>query len=265
MSSRLIDILCDSRPIPLRENAHILGSMKDKTHILIVDDHREIRELVGKILIKDGFHISTAADGREMQQVLRNSQVDLIVLDLMLRLEDGLTLCRELRSGPTNIPIIILTAKGDEIDRVLGLEMGADDYVAKPFSSRELVARIKAVLRRARSLPSSGGGASPKIYRFGKWVLDTAKREIESDEIVVPLSTGEFNLLLAFVEHPQHVLSRDQLLDLAKGRFATSLDRSIDLQVSRLRRKIERDAKNPEVIKTVWGDGYLFTPHVMRE
>ena len=239
--------------------------MRNSAHILVVDDHREIRDLVGQILVKDGYRVSTAADGREMRQMLGARKIDLIILDLMLPVEDGLILCRDLRAESSAIPIIILTAKGDEIDRVLGLEMGADDYVAKPFSGRELLARIKAVLRRTRSLPPPAKEPVATIYRFGKWTLDTARREIEANDLVVPLSTGEYNLLMAFVQHPQRVLSRDQLLDLSRGRSAAPLDRSIDLQVSRLRRKIERDAKKPEVIKTIWGDGYIFTPKVTIE
>jgi len=244
---------------------HIFEDMSKTAHILIVDDHQEIRTLVSKILEKDGYRVSTAADGRQMRQRLRDHVIDLIVLDLMLPVEDGLALCRDLRAKGSSIPIIILTAKGDEIDRVLGLEMGADDYVAKPFSSRELLARIKAVLRRSHAFPPPGQSASPALYRFGKWRLDTTRRELENDDIVVPLSTGEFNLLIAFLRHPQRVLNRDQLLDLAKGRSASPLDRSIDLQVSRLRRKIEEDVKNPEIIKTIWGDGYIFTPAIESE
>lgn len=239
--------------------------MNRSAHVLIVDDHQEIRDLVSQILTKDGFRVSTAADGRQMRQRLRDHVIDLIVLDLMLPVEDGLALCRDLRAKGTTVPIIILTAKGDEIDRVLGLEMGADDYVAKPFSGRELLARIKAVLRRARSLPPPGQSAVPSLYRFGPWTLDTARRELENDDIVVPLSTGEYNLLMAFIQHPGRVLNRDQLLDLAKGRSSAPLDRSIDLQVSRLRRKIEADARNPEIIKTIWGDGYIFTPAIENE
>lgn len=236
------------------------------SHILIVDDHREIRDLVGKLLEREGFRVSTAADGEEMHLVLRDHSIDLIVLDLMLPKVDGLLLCRDLRAGGSDIPIIMLTAKGEEIDRVLGLEMGADDYIPKPFSGRELVARIKAVLRRSRSLPPTANGPLPNVYFFGKWTLYPARRELVSaDGLVVPLSSGDYNLLLAFIQHPNRVLSRDQLLDLAKGRSATPLDRSIDLQVSRLRRKIEEDAAAPELIKTVWGDGYLFTPEVRGE
>ncbi len=240
--------------------------MRNSSHILVVDDHQEIRTLIGRLLEKDGYRVSTAADGKEMRRVLDERRVDLIVLDLMLPDEDGLTLCRNLRAGSSSVPVIILTAKGDGVDRILGLEMGADDYVAKPFSGRELVARIKAVLRRTHALPPIPGGSAVPVYRFGLWMLDTGKRELESDaDIVVPLSTGEYNLLLAFLQHPQRVLTRDQLLDLAKGRSAAPFDRSVDLQVSRLRRKIGDEAKDPKIIKTVWGGGYIFTPKVTCE
>jgi two-component system OmpR family response regulator len=216
-------------------------------HILIVDDHREIRELVCRALAKEGFRVS----------------VDLILLDLMLPGEDGLSLCRDLRTQ-SNVPIIMLTAKGDEVDRVIGLEMGADDYLPKPFGSRELIARIRAVLRRSRENAAAPDPAKqPKHYRFDHWRLDTGRRElIRDDGTVVPLSTGEFDLLAVFVERPQRVLSRDQLLDLTHGRAASPLDRSIDTQVSRLRRKLEQDPANPVIIKTVWGGGYTFTPAV---
>jgi two-component system OmpR family response regulator len=237
--------------------------MSSAPHILIVDDHREIRELISRALAKEGFRVSAAADGRAMRQVLADSRVDLILLDLMLPGEDGLSLCRSLRSQ-SNIPIIMLTAKGDEVDRVIGLEMGADDYLPKPFGSRELVARIRAVLRRSRDNPAPAPrGVQPKQYRFDRWRLDTSRRElIRDDGTVVPLSTGEYDLLVVFVERPQRVLSRDQLLDLARGRATTTLDRSIDTQVSRLRRKLEDDPTNPSIIKTVWGGGYMFTPAV---
>jgi two-component system OmpR family response regulator len=232
-------------------------------HILIVDDHREIRELVCRALAKEGFRVSVAADGRAMRQVLAESRVDLILLDLMLPGEDGLSLCRDLRTQ-SNVPIIMLTAKGDEVDRVIGLEMGADDYLPKPFGSRELIARIRAVLRRSRENAAAPDPAKqPKHYRFDHWRLDTGRRElIRDDGTVVPLSTGEFDLLAVFVERPQRVLSRDQLLDLTHGRAASPLDRSIDTQVSRLRRKLEQDPANPVIIKTVWGGGYTFTPAV---
>ncbi len=235
-------------------------------HILVVDDHREIRDLVSRALAKEGFRVSTAGDGRVMRKVLADARIDLIVLDLMLPGEDGLALCRALRAE-SNIPIIMLTAKGDEVDRVIGLEMGADDYLPKPFGSRELVSRIRAVLRRSR-MPSSNDDnrQKPKRYRFDRWALDVETRELLRDDgVVVPLSTGEYDLLLALVERPQRTLSRDQLLDLARRRTANAFDRSVDTQVSRLRKKIERDPSDPKIIKTVWGGGYVFTPAVTQE
>lgn len=242
------------------------SGMQGAAHILIVDDHREIRDLVAKALIKDNFRVSTAADGRAMRKVLADSRIDLILLDLMLPGEDGLSLCRSVRSE-SNIPIIMLTAKGDEVDRVIGLEMGADDYLPKPFGSRELIARIKAVLRRNHDNTSSGAQSQqPRRYRFDRWTLDTGSRELIGDDgVAVPLSTGEYRLLVTFVERPQRVLNRDQLLDLTHGRTAGTFDRSIDTQVSRLRKKLERDPGEPKIIKTVWGGGYTFTPAVSQE
>jgi len=240
--------------------------MQGAAHILIVDDHREIRELVSRALAKEGFRVSAAADGRAMRKVLADGRIDLIVLDLMMPGEDGLSLCRGLRAE-SNIPIIMLTAKGDEVDRVIGLEMGADDYLAKPFGSRELIARIRAVLRRGRGEAVATSAAErPKRYRFDRWVLDVGARELVRDDgVTMSLSTGEYDLLIALVERPQRVLSRDQLLDLARHRAANAFDRSVDTQVSRLRKKIERDPAEPTLIKTVWGGGYIFTPDVSRE
>ena len=234
-------------------------------HILIIDDHREIRDLVARTLSKEGFRVSAAADGRAMRKVMADSRIDLILLDLMLPGEDGLSLCRALRAE-SNVPIIMLTAKGDEIDRVIGLEVGADDYLAKPFGSRELVARIRAVLRRSRDRVAPIADDRPRHYRFDRWQLDTGARELlREDGVTIPLSTGEYDLLIVLVERPQRVLSREQLLDLAGRRGANVLDRSIDTQVSRLRKKIEIDAGDPKIIKTVWGGGYMFTPAVSRE
>ena len=240
--------------------------MQTAAHILIVDDHREIRELVSRALAKEGFRTSAAADGRAMRKVVSDSHIDLVLLDLMLPGEDGLSLCRSLRAE-SDIPIIMLTAKGDEVDRVIGLEMGADDYLPKPFGSRELVARIRAVLRRGRRSPGEPGPAQrTNRYHFGQWILDAGARElIRTDGVTVSLSTGEYDLLMALVEHPQRVLSRDQLLDLARGRSANAFDRSIDTQVSRLRKKIEADPSDPKIIKTVWGGGYTLTTPVSHE
>jgi two-component system OmpR family response regulator len=236
-------------------------------HILVVDDHREIRELVSRALAREGFRVSVAADGREMRKVMADAGIDLVVLDLMLPGEDGLSLCRRLRTD-SNIPVIMLTAKGEEVDRVIGLEMGADDYLSKPFGSRELVARIRAVLRRRARETTDAAEPRHKTRRFcfDRWTLDTDTRELLRDDgIGVPLSTGEYDLLLVLVERPQRVLSREQLLDLSRGRSATAFDRSVDTQVSRLRKKIERDPGEPRIIKTVWGGGYMFTPEVVRE
>jgi two-component system OmpR family response regulator len=240
--------------------------MDSAPHILVVDDHREVRDLVARALTREGFRVSQAADGRAMRRALEDGRYDLILLDLMLPGEDGLSLCRGLRAQ-SDIPIIMLTAKGEEVDRVIGLEMGADDYLPKPFGSRELIARIRAVLRRSRDRapPSGAPDKPPATFAFDTWTLDTATRSLlRQDGVTVPLSTGEYDLLLAFVERPQRVLSREQLLDLARGRAAASFDRAIDTQVSRLRRKIERDPANPVLIKTVWGGGYIFTPGVRR-
>ncbi|MBW7900167.1 MAG: response regulator [Rhodocyclaceae bacterium] len=237
--------------------------MDNAAHILVVDDDREIRQLVGDYLRGNGFRLSLAADGRQMRQALDEARVDLVVLDLMLPGEDGLTLCRHLRATPAfvQLPILMLTARGEPIDRVVGLEMGADDYLAKPFEPRELLARIRNILRRARALPDRPAGHAPR-YRFAGWTLDCGLRQLSSPEaVVVPLSGAEYRLLLVFLEHPQRVLNRDQLMDLTKGRDADPFDRSIDLQISRLRQKLGDDARAPTLIKTVRNEGYvLATP-----
>lgn len=240
--------------------------MKKSPHILIVDDDREIRTLVGRSLEKEGFRTSAANDGGEMMKLFDKGAYDLIVLDIMLPGKDGLQLCRDLRARNVSTPIILLTAKGEDVDRIIGLEMGADDYVSKPFNSRELIARIKAVLRRSSAPKANDQMRTVRFVSFGDWRLDTVSRELFArDGSIVSLSTGEFDLLNVFVMHPQTVLSRDHLLDLAKGRSAIVFDRSIDIQVSRLRRKLGDDAKEPKIIKTVWAGGYIFTPDVVSE
>jgi two-component system OmpR family response regulator len=243
-----------------------MASMDRTPHLLVVDDDREIRSLVAQFLTKHGYRVTGVRDGEEMMRTLDGARVDLIVLDLMLPGEDGLSLCRRLRATPqtAQTPVIMLTAMGEETDRIVGLEMGADDYLAKPFSPRELLARIKAVLRRVSAPPVAGApAAAGTVLRFEGWSLDLTKRELRSpDGVLVQLSAGEYDLLVAFAEHPQRVLTRDQLLDLARGRSAVPFDRSIDVQVSRLRRKIEPDPADPTLIKTVRGGGYLFTPTV---
>jgi two-component system OmpR family response regulator len=235
-------------------------------HIAVVDDHRDIRDLVGRYLQQQGYRVSTADGGAALRRLLERGAPDLIVLDIMMPGEDGLTLCRELRNDSrtgASIPIIFLTARADETDRVIGLELGADDYLIKPFSSRELLARIKAVLRRVNSLPPQPMARKVGTMRFDRWVLDLGRRELQGDDgIGVPLSTAEFRLLKVFVERPGLVLSRDQLLDLTVGREGDPFDRSIDNQISRLRRKVETDPKNPAIIQTHRGGGYSFMPEV---
>lgn len=234
-------------------------------HILVVDDHSEIRDLLKRFLEQHGMRVSCARDGKEMKRLLDEREFDLLVLDLMMPGEDGLTLCRELRVK-SRLPIIMLTAMGEETDRIIGLEMGADDYLAKPFNPRELLARIKAVMRRTQVEIQSVPEALTRDLRFDRWLLDINRRELVDEEGVgMSLSTAEFDLLKVFLERPQRVLSRDQLLDLARGREAVAFDRAIDTLVSRLRRKLERDPKNPELIKTIWGGGYLFAADVTQE
>ncbi len=233
-------------------------------HLLVVDDDREIRDLVSRFLTRHGYRVTTARDGREMKQALADWSIDLIVLDLMLPGTDGLTLCRELRVD-SNVPVIMLTAMGEETDRIVGLEMGADDYLPKPFNPRELLARIKAVLRRIEQPPRVPDEARSNLIRFKGWELDTATWVLKNvDGTLVDLTAGEFELLLTFTQHPQRVLSRDQILDMTRGRSAVPFDRSVDVQVGRLRRKIEADPANPLFIKTVRGGGYIFTPSVER-
>ncbi|MCS3833838.1 response regulator [Aeromonas veronii] len=232
------------------------------THILVVDDHSEIRDLLKRFLEQHGLRVSCARDGKEMKRLLEEREFDLLVLDLMMPGEDGLTLCRELRVK-SNLPIIMLTAMGEETDRIIGLEMGADDYLAKPFNPRELLARIKAVMRRTQAETQPTAETLTRDLRFDRWLLDVNRRElVDEDGVGLSLSTAEFDLLKVFLERPQRVLSRDQLLDLARGREAVAFDRAIDTLVSRLRRKLERDPKNPELIKTIWGGGYMFSADV---
>ena len=232
--------------------------MDTPDHILIVDDDAEIRSLLRQYLQKNGLRVTAVPDGRAMWQALEAGRIDLIVLDLMLPGDDGLTLCRNLRAKSSDIPVIMLTARGEETDRIVGLEMGADDYLAKPFSARELLARIKVVLRRARSLPQNLQPDNARHIRFGDWVLDTVHRQLVSAAgVVTPLSGAEYRLLRIFLSHPNRVLNRDQLVDLTQGKEADPLDRSIDVQVSRLRYRLGDDPREPHLIKTVRGEGYV--------
>jgi two-component system OmpR family response regulator len=237
-------------------------------HILIVDDDIEIRGLLTQYLEKNGFKATAAADGRQMRAVLAAGPVDLIVLDLMLPGEDGLALCRHLRGGAAgSVPILMLTARNEDTDRIVGLEMGADDYLAKPFVARELLARIAAVLRRTRMLPPNmSSPAEPaRMLSFGGWSLDTTERHlIDGAGIMVSLSGAEYRLLRVFLDHPQRVLSRDQLLTLTQGRDAEVFDRSIDLLVSRLRQRLGDEAREPRYIKTVRSEGYVFSAAIER-
>jgi len=231
-------------------------------HLLVVDDHRDIRDALKAYLVEHGYRVSLAASADAARQALKVAAIDLVVLDIMMPGEDGLSLCRDLRAT-TRLPVILLTAMAEEMDRVIGLEMGADDYITKPFNPRELLARVRAVLRRTEALPPGHSTPSAARLRFADWVLDTGRQELSGqDGIGVALSTGEFILLRTFLERPGMVLSRDQLLDITRGREANLFDRSIDNQVSRLRKKIERDPKTPELIKTHWGGGYCFTAEV---
>ncbi len=237
--------------------------MKASGHILVVDDQNEICEVVQQYLSSEGYTVEVANDGPAMRRVMAQHAIDLVILDLMLPGEDGLTLARQLREEST-VGIIILTGRGETVDRIIGLEMGADDYLPKPFHLRELLARVKSVLRRAsaRSQKDQAGGGRSKA-RFAGWHLDLATRELVSPEgTEVRLTTGEFDLLAAFVSNANQVLSRDRLLDLARNREAGPFDRTIDVQVGRLRRKLEQDPENPTIIKTVRGTGYIFTPTV---
>lgn len=239
--------------------------MEPSPHILVVDDHRDIRELLGRYLAQHGFRVSPADSAAAARRILKSAAVDLVVLDVMMPGESGLQLTRSLREAG-DVPIILLTAMGEETDRIIGLEMGADDYLAKPFNPRELVARIRTVLRRAQALPRPREpAAADGRLRFDRWQLDLARRELLDEAgVTVPLSSGEFRLLAALLERPGLVLTRDQLLDLTRGRAAGLFDRSIDNQISRLRRRIERDPARPALIKTVRGDGYSFVGPVTR-
>jgi two-component system OmpR family response regulator len=244
------------------EDRRDFAIMSDASHILVVDDQKEICEVVQEYLSSEGYRVSAATDGTGMRQVMAQNAVDLVILDLMLPGEDGLTLARWLRDQ-SDVGIIILTGRGETVDRIIGLEMGADDYLPKPFHLRELLARVKSVLRRASQRTQEKPAAGRAKARFAGWNLDLATRELRSPTGGdVRLTTGEFDLLAAFVNNANQVLSRDRLLDLARNREAGPFDRTIDVQVGRLRRKLEDDPQQPTLIKTVRGTGYIFTPTV---
>ena len=231
--------------------------MPPQDHILVVDDDAQIRSLLSEYFEKNGYRVTAVGDGRAMRAALKVAPPDIVILDLMLPGEDGLVLCRDLRAR-SNVPVLMLTARGEDTDRIVGLEMGADDYVPKPFHPRELLARVKSILRRARTLPDNLQPERAKAFRFAGWILDVATRSLTSpDGILVDLSGTEFRLLRVFVDHPNRTLTRDQLIDLMLDRDAGPFDRAIDVQVSRLRRRLRDNGKEPTLIKTVRGQGYV--------
>lgn len=233
--------------------------MSENKKILMVDDDLRMRELLQRYLTEQGFEIKTVSNSKEMDTALESESFDLLVLDLMMPGEDGLAVCRRLRSQNVITPIIMLTARGDEVDRIIGLEMGADDYLPKPFNPRELLARINAVLRRHEHSPQSNLN-SKESFTFGEFTFDAANRSLTKDGENITITSGEFALLKVFTEHPRQPLSRDRLMQLARGRELDVFDRSIDVQVSRLRRLIEPNPAQPKFLKTMWGFGYVFIP-----
>ena len=233
-------------------------------HLLLVDDEPGIREPLADYLRRNGYRVTTAANVAAARQMLAAHEIDLVLLDIMMPGGSGLELTRDLRASSA-IPVILLTAKAEETDRVMGLEIGADDYVTKPFSPRELLARANAVLRRSREAGQAVRAPEAESFAFGPWILKSGERElIGLDAVATPLSTGEYNLLHAFVTHPRRVLSRDRLLDLSQGREFAAFERSIDNHISRLRKKIEDNPSDPKLIKTVWGGGYMLAAEVKR-
>jgi two-component system OmpR family response regulator len=257
----LTETLGNNNLTAFRVLSSYFNAMTRAPHILLVEDDREICGLVTRFLQTNDMRVSTAGDGRHMDRVLKDNRIDLIVLDVMLPGEDGLMICRRLRSA-SQLPVIMLTAKGEEIDRIVGLELGADDYMTKPFSPRELLARIRAVLRRgvATEVEEARSGA---ILMFDGWRLDPNTRRLhDPDGVRVALTGAECELLLVFCERPRRVLSRDQLIDLTQGRAAAPFERSIDILVSRLRQKMEKEPREPTLIQTIRSGGYMFSPEV---
>ncbi|MGB4813006.1 MAG: two-component system response regulator OmpR [Methylophilaceae bacterium] len=228
--------------------------------ILVVDDDVRLRELLQRYLTEQGFAVKTAADAKEMDAILAADTIDLMVLDLMLPGEDGLSICRRIRSTETLMPILMLTARGDEVDRIIGLEMGADDYLPKPFNPRELLARINAILRRHERLQPSAPAINSDLVNIGEFVFNASTRSLSKNGTSVAITSGEFALLKVFVDHPRQPLSRDKLMQLARGRELDVFDRSIDVQVSRLRKLIETNPAQPRYLQTMWGFGYVFIP-----
>ncbi len=233
---------------------------QETTKILVVDDDMRLRSLLERYLVEQGYIVRSAANSEQMDRLLERENFHLIVLDLMLPGEDGLSICRRLRQNENEIPIVMLTAKGDEVDRIIGLELGADDYLPKPFNPRELLARIKAILRRkAKEVPGAPSTEEEEVS-FGDFTLNLATREMRNGDNVMPLTSGEFAVLKALINHAREPMSRDKLMNMARGRDYSALERSIDVQVSRLRKMIEEDHTKPRYIQTVWGVGYVFIP-----
>jgi two-component system OmpR family response regulator/two-component system phosphate regulon response regulator OmpR len=229
-------------------------------HLLVVDDDARLRDLLTRYLGEQGFEVKAVANGRQMDKIRAREHFHLLILDLMMPGEDGLTICRRLRGTGDKTPIIMLTAKGDEVDRIIGLEMGADDYLPKPFNPRELLARIHAVLRRQSNTPPGSPQADDAPLTFGNITVDLAARSLKRGDELLPLTTGEFAVLKVLLQHPRQPLSRDKLMTLARGREQGPFDRAIDVQVSRLRKLIEKDPAQPRYLQTVWGFGYDFVP-----
>lgn len=238
--------------------------MQENYKILVVDDDMRLRALLERYLTEQGFQVRSVANAEQMDRLLTRESFHLMVLDLMLPGEDGLSICRRLRSQSNPMPIIMVTAKGEEVDRIVGLEIGADDYIPKPFNPRELLARIRAVLRRqANELPGAPS-QEEAVIAFGKFKLNLGTREMFREDEPMPLTSGEFAVLKALVSHPREPLSRDKLMNLARGREYSAMERSIDVQISRLRRMVEEDPAHPRYIQTVWGLGYVFVPTVLK-
>ncbi|WP_372870024.1 two-component system response regulator OmpR [Shewanella sp.] len=233
---------------------------QETSKILVVDDDMRLRALLERYLVEQGYQVRAAANAEQMDRLLERENFHMMVLDLMLPGEDGLSICRRLRQSGNPLPIIMLTAKGDEVDRIIGLELGADDYLPKPFNPRELLARIKAVMRRQTQDVPGAPAQQEEEVSFGEFTLNLATREMYQGNESISLTSGEFAVLKVLVTHPREPLSRDKLMNLARGRDYSALERSIDVQVSRLRRLIEKDAANPRYIQTVWGLGYVFVP-----
>jgi two-component system phosphate regulon response regulator OmpR len=233
---------------------------QETTKILVIDDDMRLRALLERYLVEQGYQVRTAGNSEQMDRLLERENFHLLVLDLMLPDEDGLSICRRLRQQKNEIPIVMLTAKGDEVDRIIGLEMGADDYLPKPFNPRELLARIKAVLRRKTNELPGAPSQAEQLVTFSTFSLNLATREMTNNGKAMSLTSGEFAVLKSLVSHPREPLSRDKLMNLARGRDYSALERSIDVQVSRLRRMLEQDPTNPRYIQTVWGLGYVFVP-----